>query len=100
MAEWSLYLVRTCRGALYTGIATDVARRLGEHAGGGPRGSRYLRAQAPLLLVYQVRLGNRALASRAEHRVKRLPKRTKERLVADAPAAARLLELLGLTPAS
>jgi putative endonuclease len=36
---WTVYMVRAGNGALYTGIATDVARRLAEHAAGAGRGA-------------------------------------------------------------
>lgn len=96
MATWSLYLLRTRRGALYTGIATDVERRLREHAAGSARGARSLRAQGPLALVYRVELGSQGLALQAERRVKRLSKPGKEQLVSECPAAVVLLERLGL----
>ena len=94
MREWHLYLVRTARGALYTGITTDVARRVGQHARGA--GAKALRARGPLTLVYQVALGERGCALRAEHAIKRLGKAHKELLVTaqfDAPA---LIASLGL----
>ena len=69
---YSLYLVRCRDGSLYTGIATDVARRLTEHRD-GQRGARYLRGKGPLNLVYQREIGTRSLASRIERRIKRLP---------------------------
>lgn len=97
--RWHLYLVRTPGGALYTGIATDVVRRLAEHRGGGRRGAKRLRSRAPLALVYQVALGDRALAAAAEHRVKRLDKARKERLVAEAPDRGALLARLAIDPA-
>jgi predicted GIY-YIG superfamily endonuclease len=31
LAAWSVYIVRCADGTLYTGIATDVARRVEEH---------------------------------------------------------------------
>ncbi len=92
---WHLYVVRTGSGALYTGIATDVARRLAEHAG-GTRGAKALRARGPLTLVYAVALGERSLALRAEARFKRLTKPGKEALVGTAPEAAALLGALRL----
>ena len=96
MGDWHLYIVRTCRGALYTGVSTDVARRLREHGTRGGRGAKYLRAKTPLQLAYQIKLGDRSLALRAERRVKRLPKRHKERLVSVNPARPQLLTMLGL----
>jgi len=42
MATWSVYIVRCRDGSLYTGVATDVRRRLAEHARLGGRGAKYL----------------------------------------------------------
>jgi putative endonuclease len=93
---WYLYLVRTEDGRLYTGIATDVDRRLEEHRRGVGRGAKSLRGRAPLEVVYRCKIGDRATALRAEHRVKRMTKAAKERLVATAPDASALRDLLGL----
>ncbi|MGI9204131.1 MAG: GIY-YIG nuclease family protein [Woeseiaceae bacterium] len=76
MSKYSVYLVRCCDGSLYTGIATDVARRVTEHQD-SKRGARFLRGKGPLTLVYQREIGNRSLASKIESRVKRLPKAEK-----------------------
>lgn len=76
---WRLYLVRCADGSLYTGIATDTARRLAEHRSG--KGAKYLRGRGPLQLVFDHHAGDRAQALRLEHRVKRLSKQDKERLV-------------------
>ncbi len=94
--EWYLYLIRTRDGALYTGIATDVDRRVAEHETGGVRGSKYLRSRAPLALVYHTKIGSRALALRAEARVKKLPKRRKEEIAAGSPRVTELLEMLAI----
>jgi putative endonuclease len=79
---WSVYIIRCADDTLYTGISTAVERRLREHAGGGPRAARYLRGRGPLRLVYACTAGDRAAALRIEHRLKRLPKETKEMLIA------------------
>lgn len=94
--EWSLYLIRTRDGALYTGIATDVQRRLAEHEAGGPKGSKYLRSRAPLVLVYRANIGTRTLALRAEARVKKLPKHRKEEIAAGSPGVTELLDMLAI----
>lgn len=80
VAEWYLYLVRCRGGSLYTGIATDVERRLAEHRAG--KGAKYLRGRGRLKLVYKQRIGNRGAALKIERRVKKWPKDKKERLVA------------------
>ena len=98
--EWHLYLVRTREGTLYTGIAKDVSRRLGEHEGAGDRGAKYLRSRGPLELVYQAPIGDRSLASKVEHCVKRLTREQKEAIVTENPAAPRLLSRFGLEEGS
>jgi len=87
---YSLYLVRCRDGTLYTGIATDVRRRLSEHGGKG-RGAKYLRGRGPLELVFEYAVGDRRLASRVERLVKQLPRLQKERLVADPEQLTRLV---------
>lgn len=76
---WHLYLVRCGDGSLYTGISTDVTRRFKAHQAN--RGARRLRGRGPLSLVFSLAVGDRGAALRLEHRVKRLSKEDKERLV-------------------
>ncbi|MBZ6428880.1 GIY-YIG nuclease family protein, partial [Pantoea piersonii] len=49
---WQLYIVQTAAGVLYTGITTDVARRVEQHESGrgapAPRRRRPPRARAGL----------------------------------------------------
>ena len=82
MSNWYLYSVRCNDGSLYTGITTDVERRLREHRDGGTRGASYLRGRSPLDLVFSQQLADRASASRAEFAVKQLGKTRKEMLAA------------------
>ena len=79
MAGWSVYVLRCRDGSHYTGIATDVRRRLREHEH-GPRGAKYLRGRGPLQLVYAREVGDRSVAARIEHSIKRLTKTEKENL--------------------
>jgi putative endonuclease len=95
MQDWHIYLVRTRHGSLYTGAATDVARRLAEHEKAGGRGAKYLRSKGPLKLAYEIKIGDRALTLRVERSIKKLSKDQKERIVATAPGADALLHLLG-----
>jgi putative endonuclease len=84
--RWHVYLVRTRDGALYTGIALDVAARLAAHAAG--TGAKALRGRGPLQLAFTAPAGARGKAQRLEARIKRLAKTDKERLVADEAFAA------------
>jgi len=98
LARWSLYVVRTHTGALYTGISTDVEQRCARHSSG--RGAKALRGRGPFELVYQVALGDRLLALRAECALKRLTKRAKETLVCDAPGPEYWSALCAPPPSS
>jgi putative endonuclease len=94
MARWSVYLVRTAQGELYTGIALDVRGRLAEHAEG--RGAKYLRGRGPLQLVYRRVIGERGRALRVERRIKSLSRAAKVELVRSKPTQADLLKRLAL----
>lgn len=97
-ADWWLYMVRCRDGSLYTGIATDVPRRLAEHAAPGGRGARYLRGRGPLKLVLQRRIGPRPLALRVEAGVKRLTRAGKEELAGRGDLLGRLIDRCAARP--
>lgn len=78
---WWLYILETVYGQLYTGVTTDVERRLKEHTAGAPRGARALRGKSPLQLRYSRLIGDKSRALRAECAVKRLPRVRKLALV-------------------
>ena len=78
-SRWSVYMVRTASGLLYTGISTDPLRRLRQHQSG--KGSRALRGRGPLTLVWQQEVGEKGAALRIEYRLKQQPKSFKERLI-------------------
>lgn len=81
MSDWFVYVLRCGDGSLYTGITTNVARRLAEHASGGPRAAKYLRGRGPLELAFSVPVGGKSAALSLEGWIKRLPKRRKELFV-------------------
>ena len=81
MSDWYLYLIRCRDDTLYTGISTDVDRRFAQHQSEGYAGSRYLKGRGPLSLVFKEKLGSRSLALKVEHRVKRMAKARKEKLI-------------------
>ncbi len=82
MARWFVYIVRCRDGTLYTGIATDVRRRIAEHARHDGRGAKYLRGRGPFQLAFVRAIGARGMALKIESRIKRLPKARKEALIA------------------
>ena len=83
-------MVRCTNGSLYTGIATDVERRIQEHES-GMRGAKYLRGRGPLRLEFQQRMGNRRIASQVEYHVKQLDRDQKEELIAGRHSLADLV---------
>nr|WP_251978491.1 MULTISPECIES: GIY-YIG nuclease family protein [unclassified Salinicola] len=83
--RWYLYLIETARGALYTGITTDVARRFAQHEAG--KGARALRGKGPLTLVHAEWVGDHGEALRREAAVKRLRAAQKWRWVSQRQAA-------------
>ena len=74
-----VYILRCGDGSLYTGITTDLLRRLEQHRAG--RASRYTRARQPVALVWSGEVGSWSLALREERRIKALRKARKEALL-------------------
>ncbi len=79
--SWFVYIVRCADDTLYTGVATDVARRLAEHDD-GPKGARYTASRRPVRLVYAAGCDSRSDALREEWRIKRLARTDKLTLIA------------------
>ena len=89
---WSVYVIRCADGSLYTGITTDIERRLAEHRSGEGRGARYVRSRGPLELVLEREIGDRGAALRVEHRIKRLDRAEKEGLLTRPGALDELFD--------
>ncbi|RLC66642.1 MAG: hypothetical protein DRI48_04240, partial [Chloroflexi bacterium] len=75
MHTWFLYVVRCADGTLYTGVTTDLTRRVAEHNAG--RGARYTAGRRPVTLLAAWRFPDRGAAQRAEARFRRLPRARK-----------------------
>jgi len=89
-AVFSLYIVRCSDDTLYTGIAADVGKRIAEHES-GPRGAKYLKGKGPLRLEFSEKVGDRAVASTLEYRVKQLSRVRKEALISGRESLRDLL---------
>ena len=79
---WYLYILRCKDDTLYTGITTDVARRLEAHRSG--KGAKYTRGRGPLELVYSESCGTHSQALKRELQVKALSREEKQLLIAGA----------------
>jgi len=78
---WVVYMLRCADGSLYTGITTDLTRRLREHNGTGA-GARYTRARRPVQLVHAENAANRSSACQREYQLKQLSRTEKETFLA------------------
>ena len=77
--QWYLYILRCKDNTLYTGITTDVEKRLEAHRSG--KGAKYTRGRAPLELVYRESCGSHSDALKREAEIKKLSRQAKELLV-------------------
>ncbi len=80
LRPWFLYLLRCRDGSLYTGVTTDVPRRLRQHEHG--KGGAYTRSRLPVRLLYQENHSDRSSALRREAQIKGWPPADKRRLAA------------------
>lgn len=80
MTDWAVYLCRCADDSLYTGVTTDIARRMHEH-NHSTRGARYTRVRRPVQLVYVEVVADRSAAQRREYQIRTLSRKAKLRLV-------------------
>jgi len=80
---WHIYMVECSDSSYYTGITTDIERRIYEH-NNSPQGARYTRARRPVKLCYQEQASSRSEALKRERQIKRLIRNKKKQLVACA----------------
>ena len=71
MKVWYLYVVRCVDSTLYTGITTDVDRRVREH-NASKRGAKYTRTRRPVELVWTREYKSRSEAQKAEYSFKKM----------------------------
>ena len=79
--QWFVYVLRCSDDSLYTGICTDVTRRLGEHNEGGVKSAKYTRVRRPVILEYKEECLDRSSASKREYAIKKLTRIKKLALI-------------------
>jgi len=77
---YHLYILKCADKTLYTGIATDLVRRVKEH-NTSKLGAKYTRGRRPVKLVYSKKFRNRSLALKAEAKMKMLSREEKLQLI-------------------
>ena len=78
--SYYIYMVRCEDGSHYTGITTDVEKRLEAHRSG--LGAKYTRGRGPLELVHREECGGHSEALKREWAVKHLSREQKLALIA------------------
>jgi putative endonuclease len=65
-----VYMVECNDSSLYTGICSDLLRRIDEHNSSG-KGAKYTRSRRPVKLVYSEEHQDRSMASKREYEIKK-----------------------------
>ena len=94
-SEWYVYMLHCDDGSLYTGITTDLERRISEH-NDNKLGARYTRARRPVKLAWFEQRDSRSEASIREAEIKKLDRKQKASLISSTwKANATYLEKAG-----
>ncbi len=82
MSQWYVYMLRCADGTLYTGVTTDLKRRVAEHnvEGAAGKGAKYTKARRPVVLAYSETMLDRSAAQMREHALRQLSRAEKEKL--------------------
>ncbi|MCR5282770.1 MAG: GIY-YIG nuclease family protein [Lachnospiraceae bacterium] len=95
-----VYVLRCKDQSLYTGITTDLARRLSEHLAKEGQGAKYTRSHPVTGIEAAFEVEDLRIAAKYEYRLKRLSKSQKEELVRDPKCIRGMLsELFQQAPA-
>ena len=76
-----VYMLRCEDNSIYTGITTDVKRRMEEHFSKDKKCAKYTMSHNAKKLERVWETENKVLASKLEYRIKELPKSQKEELI-------------------
>ena len=85
---WSVYILRCSDGSFYTGITTDLERRLRQH--NTAKGCAYTARRRPVGLAYSAEQPSKSAARTRELKLKPLSRRNKERLIESGRKRASL----------
>ncbi len=75
------YILKCSDSTLYTGITTDIERRLKEHNGTMAWGAKYTKIRQPVELLYHEEYSNRSEASKRESEIKKMTREKKLQLI-------------------
>lgn len=78
--SYFIYILKCSDDTLYTGITTDIQRRIDEH-NNSLKGAKYTKLRRPVELVYSEESENRSSASKREYAIKKLSRKEKLELI-------------------
>lgn len=78
---WFVYILKCADGTYYTGITTDLNKRLRQHNGQASGGARYTRSRRPVKLAWSSTRDSRSSAARSEHTIKQMDRLSKEHFI-------------------
>ncbi len=78
--SYTVYILECADGTYYTGITTDISRRLEEH-NHSPKGAKYTRARRPVNLRYHEEHPDKSQALKREMAIKRMKRSAKINLM-------------------
>jgi len=78
-----VYILECSDSTLYTGITTDLKRRLDEH-NNSSKGAKYTRLRRPVKIVYSEEQADRSSASKREYALKKLTREEKLALLSQS----------------
>ncbi len=78
--SYFIYILQCNDDTLYTGISTDVQRRLDEHNNSN-KGAKYTKVRRPVKLVYSESSKDRSSAAKREIEIKKLKRSKKLELI-------------------
>lgn len=79
MSQWFVYIVRCADNTLYTGVTTDLTKRIDQHNSG--KGAKYTRARGPVKLLWSAKAKSEGAAKRREAAIKKLSRADKNDLI-------------------
>lgn len=86
------YILRCKDNSLYTGITTDIERRLKEHKEKGEKTAKYTLRHEAVKMEIAWESENRVLASKLEFNIKKLTKKQKEELIKNPKLLSEFFE--------
>ncbi|MDD2829142.1 MAG: GIY-YIG nuclease family protein [Sulfuricurvum sp.] len=81
LLPYSLYILQCNDGTYYTGITSELVRRINEH-NTSTKGAKYTRNRRPVVLVYHETYPDKSSALKREVQIKRLTRAQKIDLIA------------------